>query len=139
MAESSTTSEKAPDSKVAAVATTTAVREPTVEEVRLAGSQPMGLEPDGDVVAMVSRDVNGHPNQSENFVVMVPEGVSDAERDAHWNRAGEAQGAKHLSGGGREEATDSRSDGLTDDERQERAEVEHRELYRHNFREDLKA
>lgn len=107
-----------------------------VDMARIEGSQPSGLEPDGDRVAMVSRDVNGHPRQSENFVVLVPEGVSDLERDAHWNRAGEAQGAKHLSGGGREEAPVYGSwDNLTDKERAERAKVEDRELAAHNFRE----
>lgn len=107
----------------------------TTDEVRIASSQPPNLGPDGDVVAMVSRDVNGHPRQSENFTVLIPEGVSDAQRDAHWNRAGEAQGAKHLSGGGQEAVPVYRSwDALTPQERAKRDETETRELARHNFR-----
>jgi hypothetical protein len=97
-------------------------------------------QPTVDVVAMVSRDKNGNPAQSDNFIVLVPEGASDEVRDAHWNRAGEAQGAKHLSSEGGERDPGSLGwGGFTDEEIQERAETERRELHRHNFREELKA
>jgi hypothetical protein len=149
MADNATT-EKPAEAKAPTAATAKADKEVgavmgtagslTVDDVRRLGSQPEGLAPQGDVVAMVARDVNGHPYQSENFTVLVPEGVSEPERAAHWNRAGEDQGAKHLSGGGVEEVPTYTSwDGLSDEERQQRSEVEHRELYRHNFREELKA
>lgn len=52
--------------------------------------------PDGDRVAMVTRDVNGDPMQSANYVVLVPDDAPQVERDAAHNLAGLAQGAQHL-------------------------------------------
>lgn len=83
--------------------------------------------PDADVVAMVSRDVNGDPAQSENFVVMVADDASDRVKDAHWNKAGEALGAKHVGAGWR----DGDGDGV---DVEARAEAERGELDRINFR-----
>lgn len=51
-------------------------------------------QPLGDVVAMVSRNKDGEPDQSANFHVLVDDDAPDEIKDAHWNRAGEAQGAK---------------------------------------------
>lgn len=136
----------------------------TADDIRMAGSQPevKAQEPDttkaspgaahaammasaqplGDVVAMVTRDRDGNPDQSENFVVLIPEGASQAEIDAAWNRAGEAQGAKHLKHGGgertlRADGTWGGPAGFTDEEIAEREKTERRELHRHNFREEL--
>lgn len=142
----------------------TATGPKTADDVRLAGSQPKigaqepdttkaspgaayaaqmaSAQPTVDVVGMVSRDKNGNPAQSDNFVVLVPEGASDAVKDAHWNRAGEAQGAKHVENGGeqtiRADGTWGGTVGFSDEEVAERAKVERRELHRHNFREELK-
>lgn len=100
-------------------------------------------QPFTGAVAMVSRDGNGNPAENDNFIVLVPEGATQAERDAAWNRSGEAQGAQHVkhSGGERtvEEHTARWNTGFTDEERAERAKTEARELHRHNFREELKA
>ena len=100
-------------------------------------------QPFTGAVAMVSRDGNGDPAEDENFVVLVPEGATQAERDAAWNRSGEAQGAKHVKHGVGErtieEHTASWDAGFTDEERAERAKTEARELHRHNFREELHA
>lgn len=138
----------------------------TADDVRMAGSQPKvdpqkpdttkaspdaaraamlaSSQPTGDVVGMVSRDKDGNPAQSKNFVVLIPEGATDAERDAHWNRAGELQGAKHLEHSGgvehtlRADGTWGDLSGFTDEELAEREKTERRELHRHNFREELK-
>jgi len=137
----------------------------TVEDVQRDGSQPAvaaqgpdttkaspdaaraammaSSQPTGDVVGMVTRDRDGNPAQSKNFVVLVPEGATDAERDAHWNRAGEAQGAENLKHGGgertlRADGTWGDPFGFTDEELAEREKTERRELHRHNFREELK-
>lgn len=40
---------------------------------------------DGDIVAMVSRDKNGRPDQSDSFEILVPEGASDAEKASALN------------------------------------------------------
>jgi hypothetical protein len=53
--------------------------------------------PTADVVSMVSRDVNGNPAQSENFVVMVDDDAPDEIKDAHYNKAGEEVGAQKFS------------------------------------------
>lgn len=55
--------------------------------------------PDGDRVAMVSRDVNGHPMQSDNYVVLVDEDAPQVEKDAAHNLAGYRQGAQHVKAG----------------------------------------
>lgn len=52
-------------------------------------------QPRADVVAMVSRDKNGNPAQSENFVVMVDDDAPDHVKDVAYNKAGEQLGAKH--------------------------------------------
>ena len=54
-------------------------------------------QPAVDVVAMVSRDKNGNPDQSVGFVVLADEDddADDQLKDAAWNRAGEAQGAEN--------------------------------------------
>lgn len=52
--------------------------------------------PTADVVAMVSRDANGDPAQTKNFVVLVAPDADEATRDAHWNVAGAAQGARYV-------------------------------------------
>lgn len=97
------------------------------------------LRPTGDVVAMVSRDSSGHPAQSENFTVLVPEDASDERKAGAWNRAGEEQGAKNLkhSGGERtiEDHMGSWDVGFSDKEQAERAKTEDRELARINYRE----
>ena len=51
---------------------------------------------DADVVAMVSRDVNGDPKQSANYVVLVDDDEDDDVKDAAHNKAGEELGAKHV-------------------------------------------
>lgn len=52
---------------------------------------------DVDVVAMVSRDKNGNPDQSAGFVVLIDDedDVPDHVRDAAYNKSGEAQGARN--------------------------------------------
>lgn len=55
-----------------------------------------GLEATVDVVAQVSRDVNGDPAQSKNYIVMVDDDAPEHVKDAAHNRAGEAQGAKNV-------------------------------------------
>jgi hypothetical protein len=55
------------------------------------------LVADADRVAMVSRDKNGNPDQSLNWVVIgVTRDDSEARRDAAHNKAGEQLGAKHV-------------------------------------------
>jgi hypothetical protein len=51
-------------------------------------------QPRADVVAMVSRDKNGNPAQSENFQVMVDDDAPDYVKDVAWNKAGEEMGAR---------------------------------------------
>ena len=88
--------------------------------------------PSADRVAMVSRDVNGDPAQSQNFEVLVDDDAPDHIKDAHWNKAGELTGAKHY---------DPKKHGVEAErlDHDERARVENRELHRINFREELKA
>lgn len=46
--------------------------------------------PDGeDVVGQVSRNADGTPAQSDGFVMLMPEGASDADKAAAWNLGGE--------------------------------------------------
>lgn len=52
-------------------------------------------QPRADVVAMVSRDKNGNPAQSENFRVMVDDDAPDHVKAVAWNKAGEEMGAQH--------------------------------------------
>jgi hypothetical protein len=59
-------------------------------------SADASAQPTADVVAMVSRDANGEPAQTRNFRVMVDDDAPDHVKDAHWNKAGEAMGAKHV-------------------------------------------
>lgn len=94
------------------------------EDAALASARP-----DADVVSMVSRDVNGDPAQSRNFEVMVDDDASKHVKDAHWNKAGEAQGAKHVEAGWR----DRDGDGVDDEKR---AKKENDELRQHNFHPD---
>jgi hypothetical protein len=79
---------------------------------------------DADRVSMVSRDVNGDPAQSENFHVLVDDDAPDHVKDAHWNKAGEALGAKHV---------DHQRDGVDNLDHEERARTESRELTAINF------
>ena len=94
--------------------------------------------PSADRVVMVSRDVNGEPAQSDNFHVMVPADAPEHVVDAHWNRAGEALGAKHVTEADHE-ALGNWDTGFSEKEQTQRAETERRELHRHNFREDVKS
>lgn len=129
----------------------------TAADVQLAGSQPKvdsntregdtrkaspdvaraamlaSATPSADRVAMVSRDVNGNPAQSENFHVMVPENAADHVVDAHWNRAGEALGAKHVTEADHAALSDWDTS-FSDKELKQREETEARELARVNFR-----
>lgn len=92
------------------------------------------FQPTADVVAMVSRDANGDPAQTKNFHVMVDDDAPDHVKDAHWNRAGEVSGAQrydHAKHG-------PVSVGFSDEELDERAQTENRELARINFREGSK-
>jgi hypothetical protein len=87
------------------------------------------FQPTADVVAMVSRDVNGDPAQSRNFRVI---GCSDDDpdhiKDAVWNRAGEQQGAKNY-----DHAKHGATVGaLSDEERAARDKKEAEELRRIN-------
>jgi hypothetical protein len=59
-------------------------------------AEKASAQPIADSVAMVSRDVNGDPAQSKNFEVLVDDDASDEEKDAAWNKAGEALGAQHV-------------------------------------------
>lgn len=91
-------------------------------------TEEVAFRPTADVVAMVSRDVNGDPAQSKNFQVLIPEDASDADKDAAWNKAGEAQGAAnydHAKHG-------PQSFELSDKERAERDKKEAEELRRIN-------
>lgn len=129
----------------------------TAADVQLAGSQPRvdsntregdttkasptaaraavlaSAVPSADRVAMVSRDVNGEPAQSENFHVMVPEDAPEHVVDAHWNKAGEALGAKHVTDADHE-ALSNWDTSFSDKELKQREETEARELARVNFR-----
>jgi hypothetical protein len=76
------------------------------------GELPEGVEPTADVVAMVSRDVNGDPMQSVNFRVMVDPDAPDDVKAAHYNLAGKAAGARYVKtdgGGDAAEVKDSSS------------------------------
>lgn len=53
-------------------------------------------QPIGDVIAQVSRDVNGDPAQSTNFAVLVDDNAPQEVKDEHYNTAGEAIGAKNV-------------------------------------------
>lgn len=87
--------------------------------------------PTADVVAMVSRDVNGDPAQSKNFRVLVDDDAPDHVKNAAWNKAGEEQGAKNYD----HDKHSATVGELSDEERDERAKTEERELARINFRE----
>ena len=54
------------------------------------------LVPDADRVAMLSIDKDGNPHQSANFRVMVAPDVSDREKAAAHNEAGQALGAQNV-------------------------------------------
>ena len=92
------------------------------------------FQPDGDVVAMVSRDSSGRPAQSENFVVLVPDDASDEVKAAAWNRAGEAQGSRNLKNGGERAISEHHATwfGMSDEERAKRDKKEAEELRRIN-------
>lgn len=53
-------------------------------------AEPKAAEPadDADVVAVVTRDVDGKPIGSAEFVLLVPENPTDAELAAAWNDNG---------------------------------------------------
>jgi hypothetical protein len=136
---------------------TTGLRSKTSDDVQLAASQPKAdsntregdttkaspksareavlasAAPSADRVVMVSRDVNGEPAQSDNFHVMVPEDASDELVDAHWNRAGEALGAKHVTDADHA-ALDNWDTSFSAEELKKREDTEAKELARHNFR-----
>jgi hypothetical protein len=77
-------------------------------------------------VAMVSRDHNGDPAESTNFVVLVDEDASDEEKNAAWNKAGEALGAANF----KEPKPRDREQEAKDE--QERVQTEANELRRIN-------
>lgn len=94
-------------------------------------SAEASAQPTADVVAMVSRDADGEPAQTKNFRVMVDDDAPDHVKDAHWNKAGEAMGAKHVD-------WDKRT-GPEELDHEERAKTEDRELARINYREGSKS
>lgn len=73
-----------------------AVSKSNSEKAPAAAPAVEGFVPDADRVAMVSRDANGDPAQSANFVVMVDDDADAEEKAAAHNEAGAAQGAKHV-------------------------------------------
>jgi hypothetical protein len=92
------------------------------------------FQPTADVVAMVSRDANGDPAQTKNFHVMVDDDAPGHVKDAHWNKAGEVSGAQRYDHAKHGPVLV----GFSDDELDERAKTEDRELARINFREGSK-
>lgn len=121
MAQGSTS---AADAQPKRVDTTTA----SPDAVRAANDAMM--QPTADIIAMVSRDVNGEPAQSKNFRVLVDDDAPDHVKDAHWNKAGEAMGAKHVDV--------NKRTGPDELNHEERAKTEERELARINYREGSK-
>lgn len=86
------------------------------------------LQPEGDVVAMVSRDVNGEPAQSANFAVLVDDDpdATDEEKAVAYNKAGEESGAKNFKG------RKPRDYDAEAKDREKAADTERTELRKHN-------
>lgn len=67
------------------------------ESAAQAAVDASALTPDADRVAMVSRDKDGNPDQSQNYTVIgITRGSPDAAKRAANNEDGEALGAKNV-------------------------------------------
>jgi hypothetical protein len=87
-------------------------------------------QPRASHVAMVSRDHNGDPAESKNFVVLVDDGASDEEKDAAWNKAGEAMGAANFK---EPKPRDAEQEAKDEEQRAQTESDELRRINKHSF------